>query len=795
MASKLNKMSVQEIFAKFGDFLYPWQLKYVVDCMFSFEQYLKENDITPEKIDVIKFVIRNSNVIDKEKLVFCIAKNFKEYMRSSSSKKSTDMQNRKNALCYESFQDCMELLKDSKVEMPVIKSEKINFILTQIEGKEDQKGSLKLEKIEKFENVNDLLSKPQKSNVELKKENQDRWAEIIKEITPRDMFFIQYLEDVDLYISGYKGNASVFKYLVLVNSETILNLTLKKAEESGVDLSDEKINDTEIDIVLKQKEEVMKNNIDKVDLDKFLLLVAYRAKKVLLNEDVDLSEQLSETEIQAFAKVIEIANKHVVNPKAKIAGGVVQDSKGTRKNVEYTAKQLEQDTQRIVNGVYYTQSKIDETKRNILENQMSLAEVTDKKLFDLINFKFKDKEKLVLEDKNNFRVMLNMGVLSEDEQRKLLDKVSEVDYIVLNHLYENEVIGKKDIIDFYVNGKIDLDTIMDVDTMYNVKSQINISELMDYYSNVKKNSDETKKFEQYSVLFNKLYLKSRTPEDQARIYEGIVEEVFKQEGDAREDFLSLYKKDLLPIQTLVDWNDPNIIYDLVVTADLKPKDVKELLKENKLDIKQVKTALELSDLTDEEKINFVFSCFEDIEHSLFLLQAINITEDLKQTSKKTGEKHQRMHKGEKRQERHLNPRLRWELLSLMDEDYSSHTYRDGTTIFTLPNVNGGTVLVEKIFEKRKDELKLTYGAATYWMSESTFLKNKNELIIDKKINRSKLTDMINDVSVEKAYHVKGWGKKLMKTFNIDVKSGYSEEKINRMESISEQLDFEYERQK
>ena len=161
---------------------------------------------------------------------------------------------------------------------------------------------------------------------------------------------------------------------------------------------------------------------------------------------------------------------------------------------------------------------------------------------------------------------------------------------------------------------------------------------MNYYVNREEDSEKERDFERYALLFRELHIKEKSSEEQLQIADEIMEELYKTESDYEVDLKNLYKDSLLPIQTLIDWNGEQMIYDLIKNHSLKPKDARELLMTGTLNLDKTYQALVVSNLSDEEKLNFIFSSFngagENIEEikrqneaRMYLIQAIHVTND------------------------------------------------------------------------------------------------------------------------------------------------------------------------
>lgn len=203
-------------------------------------------------------------------------------------------------------------------------------------------------------------------------------------------------------------------------------------------------------------------------------------------------------------------------------------------------------------------------------------------------------------------------------------------------------------------------------------------------------------------------------------------------------------------------------------------------------------------MSEVEKINFIFGSFDgsgeteeeikaQTDARMYLMQSLKMSGDLSNNNKDN------IHKTEKgdldspvKRKRYIaDPVYRWKLMSTIDSYYTQDVYEDGTVIFCLPNVNNGTVIIEKMYKFTGDEVKMNYGSATYIMSQEEFYNHKDSIIQNNKINRKVLIGMKE--SANKLIHSPSWGKSLKRNLNISKENGYSEEKINEIDCLIEKV--------
>ena len=531
-----------------------------------------------------------------------------------------------------------------------------------------------------------------------------------------------------------------------------------------------------------------------------MLLSACRAKKVLEN----YSNTITLLENKNCAEVMEYVSQKV-DPKLSINAKVFMLYEEQKQYMKYSTKELKEDLKRIATSMdgrkaYFGNQQVLEMKKAVLTGEQSLNDVVQAGAFPLLKFSAKEKQELMKQEAYNFELLVAFDALTSEEIKEALEilegyKVESIDY-----LYDEKLIDQSDLIKMYMKNQMDLGRVLQCHELYHLEEEVNVEELMRYFGQRREDESRLKDFERYALLFREIKLKGQEPEVQSQISDKIVEKIYETEGEYAEDFKKLYQSDLLPIRTLMDWNGEEIVYDLIANQQLKPRDAKDLLMTKELNLEKVYKFLKNSHMSEEEKMNFIFSSFdgtgeneEEIraqnEARMYLIQAVRISKDIV-CGEKTGSGKERRNvaEGVKRNQYVTDPVYRWQLFSQMDSNCTSKAYLDGTVVFTLPNVKNGIVVIEKMYKATQEGTKINYGSATYVMSEEEFLNHKSEIEQDKKINRKVLIQLMEEGKADKVIHSESWGKGLKKNLGFSVESGYSEEKMAKIDELVERIE-------
>lgn len=778
--AKLNKMTIKEILNEVGTLVVPEQLLVIVNDLETFTLSLIESDIKLQELDIQSFLLSNSDNINKEKLVYVIASNLKTAIRENSNKVLDSFGQLSYKIMGEKYNKCLELLKGSKVEIPMFKQE--DGLIT----------------IQQFNTLNYLLNDENKIDEELKARNIQAIENIEKEMLLENLLSFGSLDEFEEFICYNKENGPIFKYIITNNADKLVKAHIQKQKAEGKKPDDTE--ELEFFALLEQTRENIGKFPEKFDMDKLMLVSAYHVKNILdSSENVEMSADYE----KICVDILKLANENIINRKAKISGNIKLKVHEDKKHIQYSVKNLEEDVSRIVGDKYFSKEALFEIREKLLSGELSVGDMKNRELIDLLKFTSNEKKKLIEVNPDNFDNLVLLNRLEKDEIKDAINHMENIKFegVMVDYLYVKDNIEDSDVVKLYMNNNIDLAKIIDMDKMFDIQSEITVEQLMEYYSEMKEDGEKAKDFDRYSLLFRELKIKGKTPEEQNEVAEQIMEELYKTDSDYDKDLKKLYKSNLLPIRTLIDWNGEQMIYDLIKNNSLRPRDAKDLLMTGELNVAKAYNALRDSNLSDAEKMNFIFSSFDGVgktqeqiqaqnDARMYLIQAINISEETINIEK-SNTTHMPRAKGgakAKRNQYVTDPVHRWQLFSEMDEDCVSDAYSDGTVIFTLPNVNNGTVIIEKLFKRTKDEVKINYGSATYIMSQEEFYNNRKNIEQNQSINRRALIQMQENGSADKLIHSSGWGKNLKKNLDISQENNYNEEKIKRIDNLIENIE-------
>ena len=672
---------------------------------------------------------------------------------------------------------CLKIIENSDIVFPIVNNN--DGYLT----------------IEKFLTVDDLSSNPINKTKNDKKLEKN--IELIKSTS--ELFSIEELVILcniskcgDL-LARDSEIGSLFQYIIANNVKV-----RKENKDYTFEFEDEaKINDY---LQIEEVMNILKNNMEYFDFEKILLTAAYNSKIFLEENDFDENVDYS-----FVIRAIKNADELLLNRKCKIKGiDYVDMYEKKQKNFEYSSKELHNDAQRIIGDKYYSKNSLYKIQKQLLNGEDNLNQYPIDLIY-LLELNNRDIKKLSSLNLSNFKYCLDNDLIKDNEIKNIFNQGfsgTEYDLSVINNLYEKNIVTRQDILNSFMKENINFETILEFSKNNSMESEVTIDSLIEYYDKIKENPDNVKDFNRYALLFRNIKLKNKDQKEQKEIENSIVEKLYEKENrNYEKDLTDLYQLNLLSIETVIDWGDAKLIYDLMSQNALKSKDAKLLLDQGNLDIGKVKKILIKSNFSDSEKVNFIYTTFDGNEKNQReardeLMQTLNGKIGLKTKSKSSLdpnplpglEPNPISKKGKKLV---VDPMLRWTFIKALDKDYTNKMYSRDTGVFILPNVNNGMVIVEKLFKKTSEGMAFNYGTATFVMSLEEYYKNKSNIIVDERVNDTELTKLYSKGIIDKFSHSKNWSYTLLKKLNIDLEKLPKEEK-EIIEKLAERIKEERE---
>ncbi len=402
---------------------------------------------------------------------------------------------------------------------------------------------------------------------EIKKGNKK--IEEIDETLPIDYFLmVQILTDIEAIYCKIPDIGKNMRDSIIVNThKNDEGMTRKKLLQI---LNSEVISEKSFYEYLEPFRNELLKYSEYIDWDKFLLLSAFRAKETL--ETVKLEEYPNGNQ-EILILILDAARNLVENPKARIKGKVEIIGEGSRE-IKYSLKDIERDLrEKVIDGKYYGKAEVEKIRAELLEGKIKIEDIYSKRIIKLLNLTEKEKLQCMNNAQSNAINLFRNGFLTEKELKSFASSVeleNEVfqELVSLKKEDDTNLLANQEILDLYLNGNVNLESISRVDK---IKTLLTEKELAKQYKKLKESNPEEKaKIERYFSIFREMRI--RESEQKEEIGNNVILEL----GDSMEekDFIELYKRNIIPMETIVDWNGEEFTLEMFKKGLLKPTDSK-----------------------------------------------------------------------------------------------------------------------------------------------------------------------------------------------------------------------------
>lgn len=791
--SKLEMMSLSEIISKTG-------LCLTTDCLYDIwkkDAAPEKNIFNPEGISVTeelrdrehmddmlasktgeklsRFLLAHEAEMDKIKLVLNILKAYKEAL--ATGKLTPEIRKK-----YENG------LVASKSLLREIDKTYLYYVQNDVTGRMDSITIVNTQEEVREEKRN---RKPKNTERVAQLERQWDFADLISSVPTNalEQIFI-YPEDIGREISA------IIEYNVALeelngNVQTLLKICEDNQFESYIRLLEQEKFAPEMARILRQ-------HIDAVDIDKLLLC----AGVVYIKEIED--GKIPKEDIPKIYQKLQVINSNIKkNTELQILDANEEQS-------AYESKTFSKEMLRFIptdEGVrYLTIQECSDLKQAIANGTFSMNSLSQKE-FEALLFNTQEINSILKLFPNNYVFFLRQGHLihskevilkniissgeCSQELLKLLCEQTNITHEEIQHLFDMEIISTSD-----------MESVKDIK-----EHLISDTKLFEKYTEFKIAKDEDKEkariqLERYALAYRKIELLGKNNEEAEQRGEEFIESV----GDKiqPEDLIHLYGLDIIPLKVAVEWGGEDIINQLLQTERLKPADARYLRDKGLLDEHVLARLFENNDnMSYAYQVSLVCTVFdgqtaEEQEIKQRLAQYYHIEKGLINSGNKGTGLIRGMSIGQingvQQKVKMRDPGAKYNLLSAIDQGTKiEEGIVDGHIIFHYPNIDGGTVLIEKLHKITTDrstgfrEIKADNSAATYIISEDDFIKIKSALVQSGKVDRTQLTQRWHRVPGHWVAHIgkDSWERGIKDRFCINpANSRYSDPKdLEKMEKL------------
>ena len=570
---------------------------------------------------------------------------------------------------------------------------------------------------------------------------------------------------------------------------------------------------------------------------------AFNLKKVeayAKEKEMDFSsikEKIKQQNLKTGEK-IDLTNEEIwklLTPEERLQMVVESIDAGETRNIRGRIEEV-YDIEEMANlykEIYCTEQQTEKQSQELEEKRKKYENLI--KLHNALGMQDRDDIVLLLEDDLSDEMLTNlycdhaisMNVLESYGEKELVietfnqGKIHEKDikeaiirYPILleeqqiYQYYQQGILTPRDILDLYINDRINLDTIKQINEKLPEEQKINLElteeELAHLYqvskrekNRKKTNLDKVLKYKRYSLLYQTLKRSNLEENEKFESDKKILEHIHNVES---EDIMELYIDNLLTLETVLQYGGNDLVKKLILQGDLRTNDARTYFETEKENV-SIEEILENPDMDETEKLILIYTTYGDNvpkREKLVKNHLSAYASDIKGEKTTTRNKKEEETKTGKRNTT-TDPYERWKLLALLDKNYS-RKYVGGYLIVKLHNTQ--KAIIEKLYGKKYGEVEPGHDASTIGLTIEEYEKLEPELIKGKRFDIVKLRDVarnhpeiITKVTHHSAsYDRKGneknsWVKRILKyVCDEQPEKVYSDEEIAQINECSKAIE-------
>ncbi len=586
--SKLSKIKMEEILKKVPMILYKEEITYCcgdVDTVYKFFELCNE-DGSVDYGDLTDFLIKNEGKINKGKLLLITANNYLKYLYEIQQKIYSSTNNEEK-LFYQQrydigakiFINIKTLLKGSNEIVPIYRydSNTNRFKIEALDSKQILEGkSNNTKKLKRYNEINENVKLNQISGRE---EDQDYEgvAWLMQAIVLTDLY--EVFPDIQF------GDA--VRTMIIENELLSRNIAtreqLNKLREGSIEEYDKFVDDNlDVTRMLSDMSTVIKDYIDYVDMDKLIMICAYRFINGVDHNDLKIenTKALKET----LEEIVKILGNDRISIKCNL-----QDRREEYelKEINFSVQDIKECLRKFVNNTYLTTEDINNYKQQIENGEINLYDIDAEKI-DVI-YSAKDLENIATLNDENFEFAAKK--LEWDNEiivQKIIEK-GNCSFMLLKDLMNDEKLSTENIIDLYMQKIIPIEQIEKLKIFEDFAKKISLDKLEEYYNIFNQQDDEQKgdsAFYRYLDLYKEILIKDNEKaleSNSDKLMEHIVEGYKKEDREAYvQKVETYYKEGILTLDSILEWDDEKIIERFYQDGLIDIKNIDELLKNKKL---------------------------------------------------------------------------------------------------------------------------------------------------------------------------------------------------------------------
>lgn len=596
--SKVIKMSLKDILKRTDVIMRENDIVYICDDINVIKEFVsKFKNGVDNRQEVKKFLIENEKYINKEKFILLIVKNYKDNLALLDKKLPKYTEKLSNESTPESFS------KLAGIHMQIHQQkENLENAIKIGKGIETIFSYYYYDEYEKRYRVGIVDSREVIDERKINNRATKRFDEVdlnFKGGDPEEKYGLEYLLQAllltDLYNvfpSEQLGNEvrtmilenQVIKSGIKTREELEELKTLEKYEEYA-----NIIDNINFEGLLPEIKKTLREYSEYIDMDKLLLISAYRFCEALENGTVSEKVHSNVKEIlDGILKNIKVSNTHI---SCKLQNKI--DNSYELEAVDFSIKEIKKHLSRFAGNTYLTSSKIQEYREKTCVGEIKLNEFPSEYIDTIFSKR-------------------------ELEQLSLLSSEN------LMYVFQKNNWETSKVISLYENSYISLEIISKIKDNIDLSGAVSLEKLNLYYKAIREQNENNQakiEYKRYLELYKEVFISGKNNEEVQEISSKVMESIVENfEGNEYDEAIKDYfKAGLINLDSILEWNNEDIIIKLFNEKQISLEDVNGLVAKGKLSVKYLndlgREIINNEDMEYSERLRLIKSGFikeEDI---------------------------------------------------------------------------------------------------------------------------------------------------------------------------------------
>lgn len=320
-----------------------------------------------------------------------------------------------------------------------------------------------------------------------------------------------------------------------------------------------------------------------IDIDKLLLISAFRFNEYLEkeanNQDINL--------LIGIKFILEGILDNIKGLNEKICCEL-QIRKGNTyelQDISYSTRDIKKCISQFTSKRYLTTKEILEYKDKINNQEITLMQIEPEEI-DAI-FTENELERLSMLSEDNLMYVLTKNNWNTEKIMNTIKSIGKLSNDLLRRLLDDKKISSAEVIELYEQSFISLEHLRSIKKIVDLSEDISFEKLNSYYKESCKypeNEELSNKYNQYLNLYREILLNDKSCKEIQEASNMAIEKIVEEfDGDDyNEAVKNYYRNRIITIDSIADWNNEDFITALFNEGLVSLEDMEKLAKKQKI---------------------------------------------------------------------------------------------------------------------------------------------------------------------------------------------------------------------